>query len=133
MLRLRTGAALGLGLVLAGCGEPTIEWQRAVSPDGKVIATAEYDAPVLDRKDTYVFLQSGRPFTRRAVYRTRLHDCVVLRWTGPNALTISHLSGAPVQREPEWTPLWGGDTVKISYRNITIAGLAIPAECMVTQ
>ena len=57
----------------------------------------------------------------------------MLRWTGPRALTISHLSGAPVQRDPEWTPLWGGDTVKISYRNFSIAGLAMPAECMVTR
>ena len=96
MICLRTGAALGLGLVLAGCGEPTIEWQRAISRDGQYIATAEYDAPVLDRKDTYVFLQSDRPFTRRAVYQAHLHDCVVLRWTGPRALTINHLSGAPV-------------------------------------
>ena len=52
MLRLRTGAALGLGLVLAGCGEPTIEWQRAVSRDGQYIATAEYDAMGIIPSDT---------------------------------------------------------------------------------
>ena len=133
MKRLRTGTALALGLALAGCGEPTIEWQRATSPDGRTIATAEYDAPVLDRKDTYVFLQSDRPFTRRAVYQAHLHDCVVLRWTGPRALTINHLSGAPVKKDPEWKPLWGGDAVNITYRDFSMSGILMPAECMVTR
>ena len=133
MKRLRTGTALALGLALAGCGEPTIEWQRATSPDGRTIATAEYDAPVLDRKDTYVFLQSDRPFTRRAVYQAHLHDCVVLRWTGPRALMISHLSGVPIKRAAEWKPRWGGDPVKISYRDFSLIGLALPPECMVMK
>lgn len=131
MTRHWTGAALCLALT--GCGEPTIEWQRAISPDGRTIATAEYDAPVLDRKDTYVFLQSGRPFTRRAVYRTHRRDCVVLRWTGPRALTINHLSALPATTEPEWTPLWGGDPVRITYRDFNAAGITMPAECMVTR
>ena len=133
MTRLRTGLALALGLALAGCGEPTIEWQRAISRDGQYIATAEYDAPVLDRKDTYVFLQSGRPFERAAVYQSHLHDCVVLRWTGPRALMISHLSGVPIKRLAEWKPRWGGDPVKISYRDFSLIGLALPPECTVMK
>ena len=133
MIRLRTGAALGLGLVLAGCGEPTIEWQRAVSRDGKYIATAEYDAPVLDRKDTYVFLQAGQPFTREAVYQTHVHDCVVLRWTGPRALTITHLSAVPVKRLEHWNPRWGGEPVRITYRDFSTIGVTLPPECMVMK
>jgi hypothetical protein len=130
---VRTGPALALGLALAGCGQPTIAWQQAASPDRRYIATAEYDAPVLDRKDTYVFLQSGQPFTREAVYQSHQHDCVVLRWTGPRALTISHLSGVPIKRAPEWKPRWGGEPVKISYRDFSLIGLALPPECMVME
>ena len=126
----RSAAALGLGLMLAGCGEPTIAWQHAASPDGRYVASAEYDAPVLEKKDTYVFLESGL-FSRSIVYRTHRHDCVVLRWTGPRALAVYHLGGLPVTMEQQWKPLWGGDPVAITYRDFTISGMKIPAECMV--
>ena len=132
-IRTRSGAALTLGLALAGCGEPTIAWQRAVSPDHRYVATAEYDAPVLERKDTYVFLESGQFFSRSAVYRAHLHGCVVLKWTGPRALTISHLGGLPLTMERQWQPRWGGDPVTITYRDFTISGMNIPAECMVAR
>jgi hypothetical protein len=133
MTKMRAGAALTLGLALAGCGEPTIAWQRAESPDHRYVATAEYDAPVLERKDTYVFLQSGGPFSRDIVYQAHMHDCIILRWTGPRALTISHLGGLPVTMEKQWKPLWGGDPVAITYRDIVISGMKIPDECMVAR
>ena len=51
----------------------------------------------------------------------------------PRALTISHLSGVPVKRLPEWKPRWGGDPVKISYRDFSLIGLALPPECTVMK
>ena len=137
MAGLRAGAALtpvmGLALALAGCGEPTIAWQRAQSPDQRYVATAEYDAPVLEKNDTYVFLQSGQLFSRTMVYRAHLHDCIVLRWTGPRALSVFHLGGLPLTMERQWKPFWGGDPVAITYRDFTISGMKIPAECMVAR
>ena len=133
MARLRAGAALTLGLALAGCGEPTIAWQRAQSPDRHYVATAEYDAPVLQKNDTYVFLESSQFLSRRVVYRAHMHGCVVLKWTGPRALTISHLGGLPLTMERQWQPRWGGDPVTITYRDFTISGMNIPAECMVAR
>ncbi|MEO6216171.1 MAG: hypothetical protein ABIO86_09075 [Sphingomonas sp.] len=129
----RSAAALGLGLVLAGCGEPTIAWRSAQSPDHRYTATVEYDAPVLERKDTYVFLESSRLFSRHMVYRAHLRGCVILNWTGPRALTISHLGGLPVTMEKRWQSRWGGDPVAITYRDFTISGMNIPAECMVAR
>ncbi len=129
----RPAAALVLGLMLAGCGEPTIAWQRVGSPDRRYLATAEYDSPVLEKKDTYVFLESGQPFSRHAVYRAHLHGCVILKWTGPRALTISHLGGMPVIMERQWRPRWGGDPITITYRDFTISGMKIPTECMVGE
>ena len=133
MTRLRTGLALALGLALAGCGEPTIAWRSAQSPDRRYTATVEYDAPVLERKDTYVFLESSRLFSRDIVYRAHLRGCVILNWTGPRALTISHLGGLPVTMEKRWQPRWGGDPVAITYRDFTISGMNIPAGCMVAR
>jgi len=130
MAGLRAGAALILGLALAGCGEPTIAWQRAQSPDHRYVATAEYDAPVLDKNDTYVFLQSGS-FSRGIVYQAHKHSCVVLRWTGPRALSVYHLGGLPITMERQWKPLWGGDPVAITYHDFTISGMKFPTECMV--
>ena len=132
MAGLRAGAALTLGLALAGCGGPTIAWQRAVSPDHHYVASAEYDAPVLEKNDTYVFLQSGF-FSRGIVYRAHMHDCIVLRWTGPRALSVYHLGGLPITMERQWKPLWGGDPVAITYRDFNISGMTIPAECMVAR
>jgi hypothetical protein len=129
----RSAAALGLGLMLAGCGEPTIAWRSAQSPDHRYTATVEYDAPVLERKDTYVFLESSRLFSRHMVYRAHLHGCVILTWTGPRALTISHLGGLPMTMEKQWQPRWGGDPVAITYRDFTISGMKIPPECMVAR
>lgn len=131
MGRLRIGAALSLCSALAGCSEPTIEGQRAVSPDHRYVATTEYDAPVLDHKDTYVFLGSG--LSREVVYRSHLHDCLVLRWTGSRMLTIDHLGGLPLVMKTQWKPLWGGDAVTIAYHNIIISGIEIPAQCKVAQ
>ena len=68
----RSASALGLGLMLAGCDEPTIAWRSAQSPDHRYTATVEYDAPVLEKKDTYVFLESSRLFSRHVVYRAHL-------------------------------------------------------------
>ncbi|GAA0316827.1 hypothetical protein GCM10009087_29040 [Sphingomonas oligophenolica] len=133
MAGLRVGAALTLGLALTGCGEPTIAWQRAQSPDHRYVATAEYDAPVLEKNDTYVFLQSGQPFSRSVVYRAHRHDCILLRWTGPRALSVFHLGGLPLTMERQWKPFWGGDPVAITYRDFTISGMKIPAECMVAR
>ena len=133
MAKVRAGAALTLGLALAGCGEPTIPWQGAASPDHRYTASAEYDAPVLNRKGTYVFLESAQPFSRRAVYETRTHDCVVLKWTGPRTLIINRLGGMPVKMERRWKPLLSDDPVTITYRDLTISGMNIPAECMVGE
>jgi hypothetical protein len=132
-IRARSASALGLGLMLAGCGEPTIAWQRAESPDHRYVATAEYDAPVLEKKDTYVFLESGRAFSRHMVYRAHLHGCIILKWSGPRTLTISHLGGLPMTMERQWQPRWGGDPVTIDYRDFTISGMKIPTECMVAR
>jgi len=132
MAGVRAGVALGFGLMLAGCGGPTIAWQRAESPDHRYLASAEYDAPVLEKKDTYVFLESGL-FSRGLVYRTHRHDCVVLRWTGPRALMIYRLGGMPVTMERQWKPFWGGEPVAITYRDFTISGMKFPAECMVGE
>ena len=129
----RAGAALTLGLALAGCGEPTIAWQRVESPDHRYAATAEYDAPVLEKNDTYVFLQSSQLFSRGIVYRAHMHDCIVLRWTGPHALTVFHLGGLPITMERQWKPFWSGDPVAITYRDFTISGMKIPTECMVAR
>lgn len=133
MAGMRTGLALALGLALAGCGDATIAWQRAESPDRRYLATAEYDAPVLDKKDSYVFLESRQWFSRRMIYRSHVHDCIVLRWTGPHALTVNHLGGLPVLTEPSWKPRWGGDSVSITYRSFTLSGIALPPECLVTR
>ncbi|MDB5706054.1 MAG: hypothetical protein JWN66_3170 [Sphingomonas bacterium] len=133
MAMVRTGAALGLGLALAGCGEPTIAWQVAKSPGHPYVATAEYDAPVLERKDSYVFLESDQWFSRRVIYQSPMHDCIVLKWTGPRALTVSHLGGLPITMEPVWKPIWGGESVRITYRSFTLSGIALPPECLVTR
>jgi len=131
--KTRSAAALGLGLMLAGCDEPTIKWRSAQSPDHRYTATVEYDAPVLEKKDTYVFLESNRIFSRHMVYRAHLHGCVILKWTGPRTLTISHLGGLPVKMEKQWQPRGGDDPVAITYRDFTISGMNIPAECMVAR
>ena len=133
IIRTRSAAALGFGLVLAGCDEPTIAWRSAPSPDHRYIATVEYDAPVLEKKDTYVFLESSRVFSRHMVYRAHLRGCVILKWTGPRTLMISHLGGLPVTMERQWQPRWGGAPVTITYRDFTISGMNIPAECMVAR
>ena len=76
----RSAAALGLGLMLAGCGEPTIAWRSAQSPDHRYTATVEYDAPVLERK--VPMCSSNRAGSSRAASFTRAHlrDCVILKW-----------------------------------------------------
>lgn len=129
----RSAAALGLGLMLAGCGEPTIAWQGADSPDHHYTASAEYDAPVLNRKGTYVFLESAQLFSRRAVYKSRTRDCLVLRWTGPRTLTINRLGGVPIKMERRWKPLLSDDPVTITYGDFTISGMKMPTECMVGE
>jgi hypothetical protein len=133
MTGLRAGVALIFGLALTGCGEPTIAWQGAESPDHRYTASAEYEAPVLDRKGTYVFLESAQLFSRHAVYQTQTHDCVVLKWTGPRALTINRLGGMPMKMERRWKPLLSDDPVTITYRDLTISGMKFPTECMVGE
>jgi hypothetical protein len=121
-------------LALAGCGEPTLPWQHVPSPGHRYTASAEFSAPNLDRNETMVFLQSSQLFSRRLIYQTHGHDCIVLKWTGPRALTVEHVAGLPSVTVPTWQPLWSkDDTVTITYRQLDTAATPLPPMCILPR
>jgi hypothetical protein len=134
LLSLRSAVPLLGMLALAGCGEPTLPWQHVPSPGHRYTASAEFSAPNLDRNETMVFLESPQFFSRRRIYQAHGHDCIVLKWTAPRALTVEHIAGLPSVAVPTWQPLWGkDDTVTITYRQLDTAATPLPPMCILPR